>query len=71
MNVDILTGNLQQDLAIVNKADVIVATAEKWDMISRKWRQRKVIQRVGLYILDQLQTLDATYEVLASRIRFM
>jgi pre-mRNA-splicing helicase BRR2 len=26
---------------------------------------------VGLYILDQLQTLDATYEVVASRIRFM
>ncbi len=26
---------------------------------------------MGLYILDQLQTLDATYEVVASRIRFM
>lgn len=40
-------------------------------MMSRKWRQRKVIQRVGLYILDQLQILDATFEVVASRIRFM
>jgi pre-mRNA-splicing helicase BRR2 len=71
LNIDSLTGNLQQDLAILNKADVIVTTAEKWDMMSRKWRQRKVIQRVGLYILDQLQILDATYEVVASRIRFM
>jgi pre-mRNA-splicing helicase BRR2 len=71
LNVDSLTGNLQQDLAILNKADVIVTTAERWDMMSRKWRQRKVIQRVGLYILDQLQILDATYEVVASRIRFM
>jgi pre-mRNA-splicing helicase BRR2 len=43
LNVEALTGNLQQDLAIVNKADIIVATAERWDMISRKWRQRKVI----------------------------
>ncbi len=55
----------------MNKADIIVSTAERWDMISRKWRQRKVVQRVGLYILDQLQILDATYEVIASRIRFM
>jgi pre-mRNA-splicing helicase BRR2 len=71
ISVEMLTGNLQQDLQIINKADIIISTTEKWDMVSRKWRQRKAIQRVGLYILDQMQILDATYEVVASRIRFM
>jgi pre-mRNA-splicing helicase BRR2 len=40
-------------------------------MISRKWRQRKAVKQVGLYILDHMQMLDATYEVVASRIRIM
>lgn len=71
LKVEITTGNIQQDIAIINRADLIVTTAEKWDMISRKWRQRKAVQRVGLYILDQMQIMDATYEVVASRIRFM
>ena len=38
LTVDILTGNLQQDLQIINKADIIVSTTERWDMVSRKWR---------------------------------
>jgi len=49
----------------------VVASCEHWDMLSRKWRQRKLVQKVGLYILDNLHLLDATYEVVASRIRFM
>jgi pre-mRNA-splicing helicase BRR2 len=53
------------------KNEFILATAERWDMISRKWRQRKAVKQVGLYILDHLQMLDATYEVVASRIRIM
>ena len=36
------------------KADIVLTTPEKWDIISRKWRQRKVVQEVGLYILDEL-----------------
>lgn len=71
LQVDMLTGNLQQDLQIMAKADVIVSTVDKWDMMSRKWRQRAVVHKVGLYILDHLQMLDATYEVVASRIRLM
>lgn len=49
-----LTGVLQQDLNLMNKADIIVSTPEKWDFISRKWRQRKIVQKVGLYIFDEL-----------------
>jgi pre-mRNA-splicing helicase BRR2 len=71
LSIDILTGSLQTDLNILNKSDIIIASSEKWDMLSRKWRQRKVVQRVGLYILDQMQVLDPTYEVVASRIRVM
>ena len=43
ISVEMLKGNLQQDLQIINKADIIISTTEKWDMVSRKWRQRKAI----------------------------
>ena len=60
---------------MIKKADVIIATPEKWDFISRKWRQRKLVQQVYLYIFDELHMLPseigATYEVIASRVRYM
>ena len=58
----------------MNKADIIMATPEKWDHLSRKWKQRKVIHKVGLYIFDEMHLLPeggATYEVIASRVRYM
>lgn len=44
LSVEMLTGNLQQDLQILAKTDIIIATAERWDLISRKWRQRKAVK---------------------------
>lgn len=58
----------------MNKGDIIVSTPENWDFLSRKWRQRKVIQKVGLYIFDELQLLpelSSVYEVISSRVRYM
>ena len=71
LSVGILNGNLQQDLACLGSSDVVVSSTENWDLLSRKWRQRKIVQKVGLYVLDNLHLLDATYEVVASRIRIM
>ncbi|PHJ17871.1 activating signal cointegrator 1 complex subunit, partial [Cystoisospora suis] len=39
------------------KADVFVCTPEKWDGLSRQWRQRSFVQRVGLIILDEIHLL--------------
>lgn len=58
----------------MNKADIIMSTPENWDFISRKWKQRKVVQRVSLYIFDEIHLLPeggAVYEVIASRVRYM
>lgn len=58
----------------MKKADVILATPEKWDFMSRKWRQRKIVQNVYLYIFDEIHLIpesSATYEVICSRVRYL
>ena len=69
-----LTGVLQTDLLLMAKGDIILSTPERYEQFSRKWKLRKVIQQVGLYILDEIQMLPeagSSYEILASRIRYM
>lgn len=55
--------------------NVIVSTHEKWDLISRRWKQRKNVQNVNLFIADDLQLLGGesgpVYEIIASRMRYM
>ena len=37
----------------VFKGNVIVSTPEQWDVLSRRWKQRKNVQNVHLFILDE------------------
>lgn len=46
-NVVELTGETVADLKRVEKANIIISTPERWDVLSRRWKQRKVIQQVG------------------------
>ena len=32
---------------------MIVSTPEQWDVLSRRWKQRKNVQNVHLFILDE------------------
>ena len=32
---------------------MIVSTPEKWDVLSRRWKQRKNVQNVHLFVLDE------------------
>ena len=71
-----LTGETSANLRLLELADVVVATPEQWDVLSRRWRQRKNVQSVALYIFDDLQLLGdwhvgATYETVCSRARFI
>ncbi|KAN0065928.1 Pre-mRNA-splicing helicase BRR2 [Thecaphora frezii] len=71
-----LSGETSADLRLLEMADVVVSTAEHWDVLSRRWRQRKNVQNVALYIFDELQMigdwrLGPTYEIVASRARFV
>ena len=50
-------------------------TGLKWDVLSRRWRQRKNVQNIGLLIADEVQLIGGevgpTYEVIISRTRYV
>jgi pre-mRNA-splicing helicase BRR2 len=52
-----LTGETQADLKLVAQAHIVVTTPQKWDLLSRRWRQRKTVQAVSLYIVDELHLI--------------
>ncbi|CAO1626159.1 unnamed protein product [Parajaminaea phylloscopi] len=71
-----LTGEMSADLSLLETADVVVATPDQWDVLSRRWRQRKNVRNIGLYIADEVQLLSdwrvgAAYETVLSRARFV
>ena len=75
MQVGRLTGDTTIDLKAVETADIVLATSEHWDSLSRRWRQRKNVQSVNLFIIDELHLVggDAgpTLEVVVSRARYV
>lgn len=38
-------------------ADLIIATPEKWDGISRNWQNRAYVQKVSLLVIDEIHLL--------------
>ncbi|KAK0203464.1 putative RNA helicase [Desarmillaria ectypa] len=70
-----LTGETSTDLRLLEKGDVIVCTPSQWDVLSRRWRQRKNVQNIGLLIADEVQLVGGevgpTYEVVISRTRYV
>ena len=76
--VEALTGEPSQDLKLVESADLVVATAAQWDLVSRKWRTkrtRRVFESIGLFVADHLHLLDtpegAVMELVVSRMRYI
>lgn len=72
------SGDLQADLVVLAENDVLLATPEQWDVVSRKWRKKKqgkFVQRVELVIADELQMIGgfngAVYELVLARQRLM
>jgi len=43
---------------LLAKSQIIITTAEKWDVLSRRWKQRKNVQNVHLFIADELQVME-------------
>ncbi|KAI9460719.1 Sec63-domain-containing protein [Russula earlei] len=70
-----LTGETSADLRLLEQGDVIVCTPSQWDVLSRRWRQRKNVQNIGLLIADEVQQVGGevgpTYEVIISRTRYV
>eukprot|EP00052_Salpingoeca_macrocollata_P008148 m.64806 g.64806 ORF g.64806 m.64806 type:complete len:2134 (+) comp16452_c0_seq1:64-6465(+) len=70
-----LTGEMAGDLKLLAKANIIIATPEQWDVLSRRWMQRKNVQNVALFIADELHLVGArggpVLEIVCSRMRSM
>ena len=52
-----LTGEATADVKLLDKGNIVISTPEKWDMLSRRWKQRKPVQNVALFIVDELHLL--------------
>ncbi len=70
-----LTGDTTTDLKLLNEADLILATPTQWDVLSRQWQRRKNVQKVELFIADELHMLGGQegyiYEVIVSRMHYI
>jgi pre-mRNA-splicing helicase BRR2 len=70
-----LSGDITTDLKLLEKGDLILATPQQWDVISRQWQRRKNVQRVRLIIADDLHLVGGQggyiYEVVISRMQAM
>ncbi|KAI5989535.1 P-loop containing nucleoside triphosphate hydrolase protein [Pisolithus albus] len=70
-----LTGESSADLRLLEKGDVIICTPTQWDVLSRRWRQRKNVQTVALLIADKIQLVGGevgpTYAVVILRTRYV
>lgn len=70
-----LTGDTAQDLKLLEQGEIILSTPERWDVISRRWSQRKNVQNVDLFIIDELHLIGGdngpTLEIITSRMRYI
>lgn len=77
-----LSGDTHHDKKSLQKADVLVCTPEKWDLVSRGWRGRnggapskEFVKDVRLLVIDEIHLLGeergAILEAIVSRTRFI
>lgn len=58
----------------MEKHDIILTSAENLDIVTRRWKARKVLLQVKLMIFDELHLLNENYavmEVVISRMRLI
>jgi pre-mRNA-splicing helicase BRR2 len=71
----VLSGESAMDLKLLEIGDIIFSTPEHWDQLSRRWKQRKNIQNIGLFICDDIHLIGTeigpTIEVVVSRMRYI
>jgi pre-mRNA-splicing helicase BRR2 len=74
-NVAQLTGETTADLRLLSEAQIVISTPQIWDEMSRRWKTRKPVQDVKLFIVDELHLIGNAngeiIEVIVSRMRYM
>mmetsp|Transcript_57678 Transcript_57678/g.103593 ORF Transcript_57678/g.103593 Transcript_57678/m.103593 type:complete len:2173 (-) Transcript_57678:154-6672(-) len=70
-----LVGETTSDVKILEESNLVITTPEKWDLMSRRWKTRKSVQEVRLFVVDELHLLDSdvgpTLEAVVSRMRYI
>ncbi len=71
-----LTGEVTTDLKLLDSCSIAIAEPRHWEFLSRRWRQRKAVQAVGLVIADLLHyigkpEIGPQYEITMSRTRYI
>eukprot|EP01016_Furgasonia_blochmanni_P049228 TRINITY_DN744_c0_g1_i15.p1 TRINITY_DN744_c0_g1~~TRINITY_DN744_c0_g1_i15.p1 ORF type:complete len:788 (+),score=90.05 TRINITY_DN744_c0_g1_i15:1-2364(+) len=72
--VRLLTGQGASDVKLLERCDIVISTPENWDILSRRWRQRKQINNVKLFIVDEVHLLGESggvLETIVSRMRYI
>ncbi|XP_027693877.1 probable ATP-dependent DNA helicase HFM1 [Vombatus ursinus] len=70
-----LTGDTaMDDLFEIQRAHIIMTTPEKWDSMTRKWRDNSLVQLVRLFLIDEVHVVKdenrgPTLEVVVSRMK--
>ncbi|NWI22765.1 HFM1 helicase, partial [Sula dactylatra] len=70
-----LTGDtVMDDLFEIHHADIIITTPEKWDSMTRRWRDNSIVHLVRLFLIDEVHVIKdesrgATLEVVVSRMK--
>jgi len=54
-----LTGDAAPDARALRSASIIVTTPEKFDCVSRQWRDRAFVRQISLVIFDEVHLLGA------------
>jgi pre-mRNA-splicing helicase BRR2 len=75
LSVVTLKGDLSADIKILEHGNIIISQTENWDLITRRWKNRKSITHLDLYIIDELQLISIdnghVIEIITSRMRFI
>jgi pre-mRNA-splicing helicase BRR2 len=70
-----LTGETAPDMKALKTGNVIISTPERWDVLSRRWKQRKDVQNINLFIVDEMHLIGGEHgpclEVVTSRMRYI
>uniref|UniRef100_H3AR82 Probable ATP-dependent DNA helicase HFM1 n=1 Tax=Latimeria chalumnae TaxID=7897 RepID=H3AR82_LATCH len=75
LNCKELTGDTEMDdFFEIQEAHIIMTTPEKWDSMTRKWRDNTLVQLVRLFLIDEVHVVKdesrgATLEVVVSRMK--
>lgn len=75
VEVNSLTGEPLVDAKILAQSQIVVASPQAWEALSRRWRQRKAVQQISLFIVDDVHLVGGregpVIEIGTSRVRYI